>query len=81
LDPDGATLAVTAAFGGVDVIVPRGWRVESKGTPIFGGFDNTADAPPEGTDAPTLTVDIAPQVTLHPAHGMRMTLERRAGVP
>jgi hypothetical protein len=59
LDPEGATLAVTAAFGGVDVIVPRGWRVESKGTPIFGGFDNNADAPPEGTDAPTLTVDMS----------------------
>jgi hypothetical protein len=58
LDPDGATLAVTAAFGGVDIIVPRGWRVESKGTPIFGGFENKA-APPEGTDSPTLTVDIS----------------------
>jgi cytochrome P450 len=26
-------------------------------------------------------VAVAPQVTLRPAHGMRMTLERRAGVP
>jgi hypothetical protein len=57
-DPEGATLAVTAVFGGVDIIVPRGWRVQSKGTPIFGGFDNKADAPAEDAEAPTLTVDM-----------------------
>jgi cytochrome P450 len=30
---------------------------------------------------PDHPIAIAPQVTLRPAHGMRMTLERRAGVP
>jgi hypothetical protein len=59
LDPEGATLAVTAAFGGVDVIVPRGWRVESRGTPILGGVDNRAEAPPGGTEAPRLIVDLS----------------------
>jgi Cell wall-active antibiotics response 4TMS YvqF/Domain of unknown function (DUF5668) len=59
LDPDGATVVVAALFGGVDIIVPRGWRVESKGTPIFGGFDNKTDTPPEGNKAPALTVDMS----------------------
>ena len=40
-------------FGGVDVVVPEGWRVALDGTPIFGGCEDktggdghvTADAP------------------------------------
>jgi hypothetical protein len=55
LDPAGATLAVTAVFGGVDIVVPRGWRVETSGSPIFGGFDVKVD-PPSG-DGPVLRVD------------------------
>lgn len=57
LDPDGATLAVTAVCGGVDVIVPRGWRVETSGTPILGGVDNKIEAPPDG-DGPVLRIDL-----------------------
>jgi Cell wall-active antibiotics response 4TMS YvqF/Domain of unknown function (DUF5668) len=57
LNPDGATLAVTAVFGGVDVIVPRGWRVETRGTPILGGVDNKIDAPPGG-NGPVLRIDL-----------------------
>ena len=38
--PDGAFVEVTAAFGGVDVIVPAGWRVTMTGLPVFGGFEN-----------------------------------------
>jgi hypothetical protein len=56
LDP-GATVDALALFGGVDVIVPPGWRVELGGLPIFGGYeDKTAgngDIPP---DAPVLKV-------------------------
>lgn len=37
LDPAGAT--ITATFGGIDIIVPRGWRIAMKGTPIFGGIE------------------------------------------
>lgn len=55
LDPGGATLAATAVFGAVEVVVPRGWRVEANGTPIFGGLSNQVQ-PAEG-GAPTLTVD------------------------
>lgn len=54
--PEGAIVDVTAAFGGVDILVPHGWDVRMSGIPIFGAFENkTADGelPP---DAPRLTV-------------------------
>jgi hypothetical protein len=45
LPQDGALLDVTAAFGGVDVVVPAGWRVRLHGPVIFGGAtDGTAKA-------------------------------------
>ena len=56
LDP-GATVDALALFGGVDVIVPPGWRVELGGLPVFGGYDDktagNGDVPP---DAPVLKV-------------------------
>lgn len=56
LDP-GATVDALALFGGVDVIVPPGWRVELGGLPIFGGYDDKTaghgNVPP---DAPVLKV-------------------------
>jgi len=56
LDP-GATVDALALFGGVDVIVPTGWRVDLGGLPIFGGYDDKTtgdgDLPP---DAPVLRV-------------------------
>ena len=56
---DGATLSVTALFGGVDVIVPKGWRVNVQGTPIFSGFeDNTQSNGPAGPDGPQLAIDV-----------------------
>lgn len=56
LDPAGATLAATATFGGVEIVVPRGWRVEVRGTPIFGGLSSKLDPVASG-EAPTLKVD------------------------
>jgi len=56
--PEGATVNVTTAFGGVDVLVPHGWRISVRSTPIFGGFDDKTDhstAPAE--DAPVLDID------------------------
>lgn len=49
--PEGIRLSVTVAFGGVDVIVPEGWRVKIRGVPIFGGWDDTTrqQAPGDGT--------------------------------
>ena len=55
LDPAGATLAATTVFGGLDVVVPRGWRVEANGTPIFGGL--SSEVQPAEPGAPTLTID------------------------
>jgi Cell wall-active antibiotics response 4TMS YvqF len=48
-----ASVEALAMFGGVDVVVPEGWRVALDGTPIFGGCEDktggdghvTADAP------------------------------------
>lgn len=56
LGPSGATLNVSALCGGIEMLVPHGWRVVMTGTPIFGGFDNKADAAP-AADAPTLRLD------------------------
>ena len=40
LDPAGATLDLTAAFGGIEVSVPLEWKVKMTGLPLFGGWDN-----------------------------------------
>lgn len=57
LASEGATLSATAAFGGIDIIVPETWRVELRGVPLFGGFDDKrlrGGAPP--ADGPTLKI-------------------------
>lgn len=57
LAPD-ATLEVLTAFGGTEISVPYGWRVELQGIPIFGGFENaTAHDVDLSPDAPVLAVD------------------------
>lgn len=33
-------LHITAMFGGIDVVPPKGWKVITRGTPLFGGFDD-----------------------------------------
>lgn len=48
LPPTGATVVATALFGGVKVVVPRGWNVRASGTPLFGGFENKAESTPSG---------------------------------
>lgn len=53
LYPEGAALDVTAILGGVEILVPRGWRVTTSGTPILGGIDNKT----EGGEGPELRVD------------------------
>lgn len=51
----GASLDVFAAFGGAEIRVPDGWRVETHGLPLFGGFENVT-AGEGGPDAPLLDV-------------------------
>jgi hypothetical protein len=56
--PEGASINATAVFGGVDVLVPKGWRISVRSTPIFGGLDDKTDhSTPPADDAPTLHVD------------------------
>lgn len=52
---DKANLEVFAAFGGIDIRVPEGWRVEVSGTPILGGWENKTDAPKD-KNAPVLNI-------------------------
>ena len=55
LAPD-ARIDVFTAFGGAEIRVPLGWRVETHGMPWFGGFDNVAEG--EGEEgSPTLDIN------------------------
>ena len=59
LDPAGATIDTSATFGGAEIRVPLGWRVEMSGAPVFGGYDSHAlegEALP--ADAPRLRVNV-----------------------
>ena len=48
LAPEGAAIDAMSAFGGVEILVPEGWRVEMNGIPIFGGFENRTTGPATG---------------------------------
>ena len=52
----GAQLDVFAAFGGVEVTVPEGWNVVTRGLPLFGGIENATAKESVPADAPTLAV-------------------------
>lgn len=55
--PEGAAISATAAFGGVEILVPQGWKIVVKATPIFGGVDDKTRHEEVADDAPTLQVD------------------------
>lgn len=57
LPPEGASINATTCCGGVDVLVPKGWRISVRSTPIFGGLDDKTDHSAVPPDAPTLHVD------------------------
>ena len=57
LPAPGAELDVFAAFGGVEVTVPQGWNVITRGLPLFGGIENATAKDPVPADAPTLAVN------------------------
>lgn len=50
-----ATLNVFTAFGGGEIIVPEGWRIETNGLPLFGGWENKTKKPTKA-NAPTLYI-------------------------
>ena len=57
IDPSGAELDVTCAFGGVELAVPPEWDVKITGLPLFGGWDNkTRPAAASEDPRPTLRV-------------------------
>ena len=53
----GAYLVLRAVFGGIDVVVPSGWRVEMMGRSVMGGVANLTDPDALGEEAPVLLVD------------------------
>jgi hypothetical protein len=53
--PEGARLELTAAFGGIDLILPQDWRLDIDGIPLFGGWSNKTVAP-TSMDGPVLTI-------------------------
>lgn len=56
--PPGATKVYVLAFwGGVEIVVPPGLRVESSGLPIMGGFDRL-DQDGDGSRAPDAVLQI-----------------------
>lgn len=56
--PDGASITATAVFGGIDILVPKGWRITVRSMPIFGGLDDKTDhSVAVAEDAPALHVD------------------------
>ena len=59
LAPEGAQLDLSAAWGGVNVVVPRAWKVVVEDRTVLGGFDahvTPLDELPD--DAPRLDVSI-----------------------
>lgn len=52
-----ASLDVFAAFGGVEIAVPHGWRVDISGLPVFGGYDNATSKESLPPEAPHLRID------------------------
>jgi len=55
--PEGAAMDVVVAFGGVDIVIPEGWRVEVKGIPLFGGWSNKVSRDLVSADAPLLSIE------------------------
>jgi hypothetical protein len=57
IGPEGADLRIRAIFGGVQLVVPTHWRVETESTTWFGGVAD-ATTGPEDADAPVLRLSI-----------------------
>jgi hypothetical protein len=58
LDPGGAAVNATVAFGGAEILVPKGWRISVRSTPIFGGVEDKTDKTVRlAEDAPVLRID------------------------
>ena len=51
LATEGAVLDLSALFGGMEISVPKHWKIQITGTPIFGGLEDKTvqDTPNENT--------------------------------
>jgi len=56
LAAEGARLSVHALFGGIEITVQRGWRVESEVKALLGGVQTPARGDDQDEGAPVLTV-------------------------
>lgn len=56
LGPTGAELEATAIFGGIEITVPKSWRVVVASTPILGGIEIKA-LEPDDPEAPVLRIE------------------------
>ncbi|ASB49831.1 LiaI-LiaF-like domain-containing protein [Alkalitalea saponilacus] len=56
LSDDGATIEMTAIFGGVKLIVPRQWNIKIEVTSILGGFTDKRVPGGEGVDTSKILV-------------------------
>lgn len=50
-----ATLEVFTIWGGIEIVVPRGWRVQSEVTPVMAGYEDST-VPSRDPNAPLLVV-------------------------
>ncbi len=56
LDGGRAAIEATVAFGGIEIRVPTGWRIQMTATPLFGGCADETDNRVTAADAPVLQV-------------------------
>lgn len=56
LAPDGATLEIFAAFGGINIRVPDAWHVNVSGVPIFGALEDKTAGGAASADSPTIDI-------------------------
>ncbi|MEN8154133.1 MAG: DUF5668 domain-containing protein [Acidobacteriota bacterium] len=56
LDPNGASLELTALFGGIDIKIPEKWNIELHSSAVFGGVGNkTVNEHREGDKGMTIS--------------------------
>lgn len=56
LDPSGADLTLRAVFGGLRLVVPASWPVQTRLTSLFGGVADARDAELVDSDGPVLRI-------------------------
>ena len=53
---DDVTITATVLLGGLNILVPEGWKIAITGTPFLGGWDNTTRRDVVPADAPRLEI-------------------------